>query len=58
MKVYCSCCARQIVSYPASDRHIVGGKPAIHDVGGKFICHECAEDLDEYGRFPEERGDI
>lgn len=58
MRAYCSCCARQIVSYPASNNYIVGGKPATHDVLDKYICHECAEDLDENGLFPEERGDV
>ena len=58
MKIYCSCCARQIVSYAASNSLIVGGKPPVHDVGSKFICHECASELDENGMFPEERKDI
>jgi hypothetical protein len=54
-KIICCCCSRQIVSYKASDDYIVGGGRIIFMGPGKNCCHECAEDLDDDGLFPEER---
>lgn len=57
-KVYCSCCAKQAVSYPVypNDKYctvreggVASGTP------GEIICRYCAVDIDENGLFPEER---
>jgi hypothetical protein len=53
--IRCACCGRQIVSYRASEDHIVGGRPATMLGFGQYSCHECAMDLDENGLFPSER---
>jgi hypothetical protein len=57
MKVYCCCCARQIVNnYPAyvSNDYIVTDLAPIVMGPRKYCCHECGKDLDENGNFPGE----
>jgi len=53
-RINCQCCGRQIVRRQVNDECCVGGQPPTVMVGG-FCCHVCAQDLDEYGLFPEER---
>ena len=53
-KVYCACCARQIVTYQVSDEHIIDYRGCKSHFGNEVICRECGEDLDENGNFPEE----
>lgn len=55
MKVYCSCCARQICR-TIFDTEIQAPLPARHLGCGKYACSDCSKDLDENGLFPEERG--
>lgn len=52
--VRCVVCGRQVVSYAANDKYIVGHIGAKAAIGGVF-CIDCGEDLDENGLFPEER---
>lgn len=55
MKVYCSCCARQICR-TIFDTKIQAPLPARYLGCGKYACADCSRDLDENGLFPEERG--
>lgn len=57
MKIYCSCCAKQVVKEQCNryDRLVttnVGAKTS--GSPNEVICGFCAEDLDENGNFPEE----
>lgn len=53
MKIYCCCCARQIVSNPSNPRTTLN-KFCIDGVGGDVFCGSCAKDLDHNGLFPED----
>lgn len=54
MKIICSCCGRQIVSYPCTpDKYITPG-PAVSLGWGNWCCAICGKDLDENGMFPGE----
>jgi hypothetical protein len=58
MIIRCSCCGKQAVSYYVSqyDEYCTvreGAKSGFKS--NECICGYCAKDLDEYGRFPEER---
>lgn len=55
MKVYCSCCARQICKC-VWNTEIQAPFPARHLGCGKYACADCSKDLDGNGLFPEERG--
>lgn len=55
MKVYCCCCARQIVSFVTKPDEYVTTLPATFMGIDKWACSECSKDLDENGLFPEER---
>ncbi len=55
MKIYCSVCARQLVSNNESTDITIGGKPPTIMGINMYACHECSVDLDENGLFPEER---
>jgi hypothetical protein len=59
MKIYCCCCAKQIVQYDVrqDDKYVTCG-PVIAMGFGKVCCKFCSKDLDENGLFPEERRDI
>ena len=54
MKIYCDCCARQIVKNQWSLKltaPLIGTK----SLGpGKHACGDCSKDLDQHGLFPEE----
>jgi len=57
MIIYCSCCAKQVVSYDCSryDRYVTIRKGAVASFRkDECICGYCAEELDENGNFPEE----
>lgn len=54
MKHYCSCCGRQFVDI-VWDKSILVSKYGAVVLGfSQFACHDCAEDLDENGMFPED----
>lgn len=57
MQVNCCCCGKQIVSYGAArhDKYITKGQGAVPMGTDKWCCGYCAEGLDEWGLFPEER---
>jgi len=55
MKIYCTCCGRQIVNHNEDTKKTIGGKPSTCMGQGKYCCYKCSEDLDENGMFPEER---
>lgn len=57
MKIHCTDCGRQIVSYPVSNNYSVGGGYTTLSCGHTFICQECSVDLDENGLYPEEQSD-
>ena len=57
MKVYCTDCGRQIVSYDVDNEYIIGGYPSTYNVKG-FICYRCAKLLDENGLYPEEASEL
>lgn len=61
MKIYCSCCAKQIIHGCPSKSDVnvttsIGVKSGFSS--DSPICGYCAEELDEYGLFPEERIDM
>lgn len=53
--IRCCCCYRQMVHSDESTERTVSGKNAAHMGPGMYACHECSQDLDENGLFPEER---
>lgn len=59
MKIICSCCAKQAVSYSVArdDKHCTIMQGARYHFGNTIICGYCAEDL-ENGLFPEEQADV
>lgn len=56
MRIYCSCCARQIIQNSGqSSERTAPGLGAKADIGNQAICGDCAKDLDDNGMFPEEQ---
>lgn len=57
MIIKCSCCAKQAVNYNVSryDKYCTIFQGSKADFNNQVICGYCAEDLDEYGLFPDER---
>lgn len=58
MIIYCSCCSKQVVrdyNPPRHDKYVTKYEGARADFPPNVICGYCAEELDEYGMFPEER---
>jgi hypothetical protein len=61
MIIYCCTCGKQVVSgqNPSIwDRHTTPIEGAKANFGNMVFCGHCAEDLDEYGLFPEERNSL
>ncbi len=56
MKIYCCCCAKQIVSdNPSKNNPYTTIKQSSRNgVGGDVFCGYCASDLDHNGLFPED----
>ena len=55
--IHCTCCGKQAVrgQYPSiGNSYITKLESSIADFGGYVICGYCAQDLDEYGLFPNE----
>lgn len=55
----CCCCGKQIVDYQVGrNEEYCTIKDRAVSIGPSlgFVCGYCAEDLDEEGLFPEERG--
>jgi hypothetical protein len=55
-KIFCSCCGKQIVSYPviSTDSLVTNGPVISMGPSLGVCCKFCAIDLDEDGLFPEE----
>lgn len=59
MRIYCPCCAKQVVWNQNPSRHdnyitkAEGGRTGFRQ--DEMFCGYCAEDMDENGLFPEER---
>jgi hypothetical protein len=59
-RLYCATCAKQCVNrmVPITDKYcttLIGAKA---NFGDTVFCGHCAEELDEYGMFPEEHAFI
>lgn len=57
MKVYCSCCAKQITNAHVlrENKEMTIAQGAKASFGNQKICGYCADELDENGLYPEER---
>lgn len=58
MIIYCCCCGKQVLkdSPPSRfDKYTTKSQGGKANFGNTVFCGYCAEDLDEYGLFPEER---
>ena len=59
--VYCPSCAKQVIKGRNPDRYdkyytkLEGGRAGFNR--NEIFCGYCAEEMDEYGRSPEERED-
>ena len=61
VRVYCSSCGKQVVKSwkpSRSDEDCTTAEGAKADFPPNVFCGYCAEDLDEYGLFPEERAQL
>lgn len=55
-KIVCSCCGRQIVSYRADDKWVIGPFSGTLNLGfGKVACFKCAPDEIAWERMEEEK---
>ena len=55
--IRCTCCGKQAIKNqnPSMyDRYTTKLEGSVADFGGDVICGYCAQDLDEYGLFPNE----
>lgn len=55
--IHCTCCGKQAVrgqNPSISNSCITKLEGSVADFGGDVICGYCAQDLDEYGLFPNE----
>lgn len=58
MKIICSVCGRQIISYNETDDKTVQTKSPIKFIGNQYCCDQCSEGLDENGNYPDEIGHL
>lgn len=58
MKIKCSCCGKHVIQRQVSrfDRWTTTAFGAKCGFGNEVFCGHCADELDENGLFPEERG--
>ena len=51
--IFCECCGRQVINN-GGDKYTAPSVGAVKGFGKNVICGDCARELDENGRFPEE----
>ena len=56
-RVICDCCGRQIVTYKADEKQVIGPRDKAKSIGfGRHCCHVCYPDYEEQQQENERRG--